>query len=340
LFNNIDIAAIRVLSGRAGVPLEWSLGISEVESAGRAFWNVDGKNLPAIRIEGHYFYRLLSGSKRATAVKLGLASPKVGGVKNPASYEARYAMLDQMRKIDNDAALMSISMGFGQVMGEHATKLGYPDVDDMWAEARSSLAGQAALMLGYITKVSPGCLKAILRGDADKVAELYNGKGWKKNDYGNKIRKAVAKWKRALAADDTQYVAAYDNSKELADIKALGFDSVEAFQRAYGLAADGIIGAITREAIGKAKAAKHTTAMSSATQVGGAVAGTATVVAVGAEASDSITKTLEQIAPITSMVSQIGTYGSVVVAVTVGALVVGMLTYVIVRRLRRGQHPV
>lgn len=329
MFNAIDRIAIRLLSERFAVPYAWVLALTEVESAGRAFWSVKGKSLPAINLEGHYFYRNLPEGKRAQAVRLGLANPKMGKTKVPNSYAARYDMLDKWRAIDNDAALMSISMGVGQVMGEHATRLGFNNVTEMWDMACSSLAGQVELMLRFIA-ASPALVAAIAAKKYKVVARIYNGPKYAINAYDKKIKAAVLKYEGNASASPTN-----DTSAEQAKIKALGYASVEAFQQANGLVPDGIIGNITRDAIETAIKVKNAATAGNVTKVVvGAGAGGASVVVAGAEVAQEMGSVLDQAQPVLSFIQTLGQYGPTIVLVGVAALVIGLTVYFIVKKTK------
>lgn len=102
-------------ASRIGVEPAALLAIAEVEAAGRAYATVNGRKEPLIRFEGHYFDRRLPAAKRSAARDAGLADPKSGAVKNPASQAARWAMLARAAAIDHKAAHESVSWGLGQV---------------------------------------------------------------------------------------------------------------------------------------------------------------------------------------------------------------------------------
>src|SRR5690606_35880323 len=112
-----EVRVIRALADKYKIPQDFALGITDMESAGRALWRVGNEYLPAIRIEGHYFWKRLHGKQREAAVKLGLASPKAGAVKNPVDMQGRYNKLKLMADINTEAAYQSISIGIGQIMG-------------------------------------------------------------------------------------------------------------------------------------------------------------------------------------------------------------------------------
>ncbi len=104
--------------------------VVDVESNGVTFARVDGRSVPLIRTEGHYFDRLVPAKKQKQVRSAGLASPKAGAIKNPKSQENRYRMFQSMCDIDKDAAIMSCSWGVGQIMGVHWPKLGFASADD------------------------------------------------------------------------------------------------------------------------------------------------------------------------------------------------------------------
>jgi hypothetical protein len=165
--------------------------IAELESGGVGYAAFDGRREPPIRFEGHYFDRRLSGEKRAQARAEGLSSPVAGKVPNPAGQAARWRLLDRAAAIDRKAAWESASWGLGQVMGAHWAWLGYASVDAFVAEARSGASGQARQMARYIAKA--GLIPAIARRDWAAVARGYNGPGYAKNRYDERLAAAFAR---------------------------------------------------------------------------------------------------------------------------------------------------
>jgi hypothetical protein len=182
---------IEAVAAWIGVEAAALLAIAEVESAGRVFAEVDGRTEPLIRFEGHYFDRRLPAAKRAAARAAGLADPKAGAVKNPASQAARWVLLAKAAAIDHKAAHESVSWGLGQVMGSHWEWLGYENIDALVAEARSGAGGQTALMARYIDKA--GLAPAIRRRDWAAFARGYNGPDFERLGYDRKIAKAYAR---------------------------------------------------------------------------------------------------------------------------------------------------
>jgi hypothetical protein len=239
------------------------MAIIEVESNGVLFGY---DNRPVIRWEGHYFDRLVPAAKRAEARKAGLAHPKVGGVKNPKSQKARYEMLLRAMRIDKVAALSSISIGVGQVMGAHWEALDYASVQDMFQKASEGLAGQVELMLRYIVRF--GLLDEIQRHDWAAFARGYNGPAYKRYAYDTKMARAYKKY----AGEDAPVSKANGmlrmgvKGKDVRELQQLlvraGFsvkvdgdfgpstkDALMAFQSEFDLEADGVAGPETMKAL-------------------------------------------------------------------------------------------
>jgi len=245
------------------------LAVVEVESAGRTGAMVDGEWRPVIRFEGHWFDDRLTGDKRALARRQGLASPKVGGVRNPRSQAARWALLERAMMIDDTAALESTSFGVGQVMGGNWKALGFSSVHGLVAMARRDLGGQVELMVRFIRR--NGLLDELRRHDWAGFARVYNGRLYRRNRYDEKMAEAHARYSggwRALspAAGMLRLGSKGRKVRELqALLRRAGFDAgpvdgdfgpatlhaVRAFQAAKGLSVDGIAGPETMAALAR-----------------------------------------------------------------------------------------
>lgn len=267
MFSKSVIQKVITAANKINVEPSAILAVGEVEAAGVTSWNVKGESKPPIRFEGHYFYRLLKGNKAKVkaAIRAGLASPKAGAVKNPASYEARYALLERAKKIDPAAALASTSWGLGQVMGDHWKKLGYSSVQALVAEASRGVDGQIDLMVRYIIKF--GLVDELQTYSFQSFADQYNGPASRKNRYGEKITAAYKRYKVMLAKGVTDNAAlveaAYDATQIQKDLAKLGFykgpingkygpmtrAAVRSFQKKNGLNPDGKYGKMTDELV-------------------------------------------------------------------------------------------
>lgn len=193
MFSNEILQKVWELGNEFDVHPSVLLTVIEVESAGKVFAKVRGRDEPLIRFEGHYFDRRLSGAKRTKARKAGLSSPRVGGVPNPRSQEGRWNLLNRAMEVDRKAALESVSWGLGQVMGAHWAWLGYRNVDALMKEARQGVEGQVRLMLKFIQKA--GLKDEMNRRDWHGFARGYNGPAYQKFGYHTKMARAYKKYK-------------------------------------------------------------------------------------------------------------------------------------------------
>ncbi len=241
------------------------MAVIEVESNGVLFTTVESRELPVIRWEGHYFDRLVPPHLRAEARKQGLAHPTAGKVKNPASQTARYKMLNRARLIDIDAALQSVSIGIGQVMGSHWKALGYASPAAMFVRAVQGFEGQLELMLRYIDRF--GLMDELQRLDWSGFARGYNGPAYRKYQYDTKMAQAYAKFsgKKATSAASGMLRMGSKGAKvrELqqllvragspvtvdGDFGPSTKEAVRIFQLASGMEVDGVVGPQTWAAL-------------------------------------------------------------------------------------------
>ena len=78
MFSRSDADALSAVAREYGIKPSAFLALGLKESGGRPMWNVNGLDRPAIRFEGHYFFRYLKEtSGLAIAVELGLANEVV-----------------------------------------------------------------------------------------------------------------------------------------------------------------------------------------------------------------------------------------------------------------------
>lgn len=209
-----------------------------VESGGRIFAKVGGRNEPLIRFEGHYFDRLIRPPLRAEARVLGLASPRAEVIANPPGQAERWQMLARAAGLDQDAAYQSVSWGIGQVMGAHWKVLGYESVDHLVAEARSGFEGQLRLMLAFIKQA--GLMPALTSLDWRAFARGYNGPGFARHGYDRKLEAAY------LRAGGSQAGAILKSGMRGQAVAAL---QARLAGLGHRLAADGVFGPETERAV-------------------------------------------------------------------------------------------
>ena len=324
MFNASVREAVTAVALRRDLEPAALLAVAHTESAGVAFWTVDGRQVPALRIEGHYFYRRLSGDKRARAIREGLAHKNAGVVKNPNSWAGRYKMLKRMREIDVQAALESCSWGLGQVMGAHWKALGYKSVQEMVGVAMSGVEGQLDLMIRFIDVNN---LRRLI--DARKwhpFARAYNGPAYRKNRYAAKMASAYKRFSKPSTDLPDPFVLQVQK-----DLRKLGFDpgaldgrdgtntkkAVKAFQAANGLIVDGIAGPMTLEEIETDLAALADNSSVKQTKVG---TGVGIAGGAGAGAAQQAT---EQLQSATDTLQPLAQLSSIIMWLFIGLTVVG-----------------
>lgn len=265
MFDDKTFSIIAGIAKSRGLSPEALAAVVEVESNGVAFAKIDGRDVPLIRIEGHYFDRLVPSKKQKQARDAGLASPKAGAVKNPKSQRDRYQILQRMCDIDRDAAIMSCSWGVGQVMGVHWSKLGFSSASDFRMFVMSSLKNQIEVMVRFIEY--SGLLDELKRQDWAGFARVYNGPAYKKNAYDTKMAKAYRRYGGASTISPASGMLRSGSSgagvRELQTLlQRAGYTvvadgdfgpatkkAVIEFQRERNLEADGVVGPKTQEAL-------------------------------------------------------------------------------------------
>lgn len=183
---------------RYGVELAAIKAVNEVESSGKGFL-IDGK--PKILFEGHVFWKELNArgikpealsnpSNSDVLYKTWTKAHYLSGVKE-------YTRLEKAATISSDpkvreAALASASWGSYQIMGFHATKLGYSSVSQFVEEMKKHERNQLEAFGKYISVF--GCLAHLKKKDWAKFAKCYNGPAFAQNKYDQKLAKAYIKY--------------------------------------------------------------------------------------------------------------------------------------------------
>lgn len=271
MFDQQTRAAIDVYAARLKVEPAVLLAVCEIESAGHVFARVKNRNEPLIRWEGHYFDQRLSGSKREQARRAGLAHPKAGKVRNPRSQTERWELLGRAMRIDQKAALESISIGLGQVMVAHWEKLGFDSPQAMVAKAREGATGQIELMVRYIERF--GLVDELQRLDFTAFTRGYNGPGGIKAGYHERMAEAYHRHTgHAPVSQASGMLRMGSKGAKVREVQALlvraGYSlkidgdfgtatkkAVMSFQRNHKLAVDGVVGPETMRALSSLKVA-------------------------------------------------------------------------------------
>lgn len=167
-----------------------------VESSGDGF-RENNQGRMVIRFENHKFWSYWGKQHSETFhqfFKLDLANKPWLGHKWRASpddpwtsfhgnQQREWQVLEFARRLDDTAALKSISMGAPQIMGFNYEQLDYPNVQTMFDKFTSSMRYQ---ILGLFQFLTPAMLRALRQYDFAKFAGYYNGSG-QKEQYGQWI---------------------------------------------------------------------------------------------------------------------------------------------------------
>lgn len=186
---------------RLGLPLATVYAVNEVESAGAGFL---GNGRPKILFERHQMYRQLCTPRRPDddvaalkrhADELAAQYPSLVN-RTPGGYAggtAEHQRLAQARLIDDTAALESASWGAFQIMGYHATRLGYESVQAFAAAMATSEAAQFDAFVRFID-ADAALMKALKARKWADFAKLYNGPDYARNLYDVKLQRAYERY--------------------------------------------------------------------------------------------------------------------------------------------------
>jgi hypothetical protein len=161
--------------------------ILEVESKGSGFLS-DGRMV--ILFEAHHFSKF--SKRKFDATHPQISSPTWNRTLYKKGAE-EWKRFDLALSLDRTAALLSTSYGLGQIMGFNYKVAGYPDVESMVKSFSYSEFYQLKGMLEFIKK-SDLMYNALKDKEWARFAMLYNGSGYKANQYDIKLQKAYDKW--------------------------------------------------------------------------------------------------------------------------------------------------
>lgn len=109
--------------------------------------------------------------------------------------EGSYKRLVKAYQLDPVAALKSCSWGAFQIMGEYWEVMKYPSAKDFTKAVSRSPKEQIKTFVNYIKYVNPAIKKHLKNHDWAATAKAYNGAGYKKYHYDDKLAAAYAKFK-------------------------------------------------------------------------------------------------------------------------------------------------
>ena len=178
------------LSDLLKIPVSAVVGIIVAESGGATF-AADGRIV--IRFEVHLFHRFW-GKDNPTVFdrffSFDRSSPANGFKKHAwrpnadspfiefhGKQEREWEVFTFARALNNDAALRSISMGAGQVLGDNFRRVGYETPQQMFDQFSRSAQAQLLAIFDYVKgpRGISATIQAMQRGDFLQVATAYNG---------------------------------------------------------------------------------------------------------------------------------------------------------------------
>jgi len=172
----VDVAAIKA--------------VAEVEAPGSAF---DAMGRPRILFERHYFHRLTAG--RYDKKHGRISARRSGGY---GKFSVQCAKLEEAYGLAPDAALRSASWGRFQIMGNNHRAAGFSTVD---AFVEAMMRSEAAQLKAFVSFVASDkkMLSALRQKDWAAFAKAYNGAGYRKNLYDEKLQAAYQRFSQLQA---------------------------------------------------------------------------------------------------------------------------------------------
>lgn len=181
------------VAARLGIETAAVKAVQKVETGGRGgFWE-QGK--PQILFEGHVFWKRLvqrgidpsswAKGNEDILYEKPTSAYYVGGIKE-------YDRLERAKAIDKIAALESASWGMFQVMGFNYADCGFKDVLSFVEAMCLSEGHQLEAFASFVQK--NGMVKYLKAKDWAGFASRYNGKGYQKYHYDEKMAKAYEEY--------------------------------------------------------------------------------------------------------------------------------------------------
>lgn len=173
---------------RLGVDVAAVKAVAEVEASGATFWQIDGKSLPPIRLEAHWFGKLTGYAYNESHPHI--SSKKWNVALAAATWAGAWAQYRQAATLNESAAIQACSWGFAQIMGFHWKALGY-DSPQAFRDSMNTEGGQLEAFARFIY-ATPAAHDALQRKDWHAFENAYNGGGFN-GAYARKMADAYAR---------------------------------------------------------------------------------------------------------------------------------------------------
>lgn len=175
---------LKVLGEKVGIEVACAVAVLYVESGGEGF-GVDGR--PIIRFENHQFWKYWGKNNVDVFNAHFQYSPKARWKEHRfrkqkdgtwedfhGNQKKEWRVLNFARKLDDSAALKSMSMGAPQIMGFNYKKIGYATVQEMFSFFSRDVRYH---VLGLFDFMDTAMLEALKKLDFRAFAKRYNGSG-------------------------------------------------------------------------------------------------------------------------------------------------------------------
>lgn len=175
------------LSDYLKIDLEAAIAIFAIESRGEGFWK---KNHTLIRFEAHVFHKFWGKDHEETFRKHFKFNPTKRwtgqafrahpdddwtDLHTGDNYQEReWKALEIARKLDDEKALESQSIGAPQILGANYSRLGYASVQDMFEQFNAHIRFH---IFGFFDFLDDSMVKQIRKKQFEKFASQYNGPG-------------------------------------------------------------------------------------------------------------------------------------------------------------------
>lgn len=188
---------IERVAKRLGVPVAAVMAFNEVESRGQGFIDEDK---PAILFERHIMRRRLIMVGGFDVAQLQRDMPDTVN-RRPGGYLGgirEHHRLDVAKTVHEDSAIESASWGLFQILGLHWERLGYESAKDFEKKMRTSEDHHLDALAGFI-ETDDNLHQAIQEKNWARVARIYNGPNYSKNNYDVKLQAAFNRYSELYA---------------------------------------------------------------------------------------------------------------------------------------------
>lgn len=190
----LNDSAFTIAANQLGTELACVKAVTTVEAKEFGFLN---NGFPVTLFERHKFYSALIKNKgvsfadTASAKFPDICNKDTGGYVGGSGEIVR---LQRAIAIDNTSAVASASYGLFQIMGFNYAAAGYISAEAYYAAMKISESNQLMAFVNFV-KANPRIHQALKAKDWATFALLYNGPGYKVNNYDVKMNNAYASFK-------------------------------------------------------------------------------------------------------------------------------------------------